>query len=637
MATDPVCGMYVDEGTAELKAEVGGATYYFCSESCLKEFTRPEAELRNIRFSLALSLVLGIPVLILSYVSISTSPIPLGWLLLALTTPVQFIAGWRFYRGTWDAIKMHSTNMDVLIAIGTSAAFFYSAAYVLFPEEFPFGGLYFDTSAIIIALILTGRLLEHAVRGRATDAIRKLIALQPPTATVIRDGAESEIPAEQLREGDVFLTKPGERIATDGIVTDGHSSVDEKMVTGESIPVEKTRGSQVIGGTINLQGSLKTRATRVGADTTLSKIVKVVQDALTTKGPVERLVDTISKYFVPIVVSVAILSFLSWTLIGHQAVSFGFTAAVAVLIIACPCALGLATPAAIVVGAGKGAENGILIKGGEYLERTQKIDTVVFDKTGTLTRGEPEVTDVLIVDSTSGFTEDEIIRLAAIAEKESEHPLASAILKRAAQRFPDRPVESPESFQSTPGVGVRARYSGRDILLGRTAIFASGPTQLDETTRRRIEDLRNQGKTVMALVVDGRPAGLIAVADVLRENALQVVDALKKMRLEVMMLTGDSKATAAAIAKALGIRDFVAELLPAEKSEVIRKLQTEDHRKVAMVGDGINDAPALAQADVGIATRLRFRHRDRDGRPDPHEGRPQRRGRRDPAVAEHDE
>lgn len=601
MAVDPICGMFVEETPETLHATVRETTYYFCSESCLKEFTRPEAELRNIRFSLALSLVLGIPVLILSYVSISTSPIPLGWLLLTLTIPVQFVAGWRFYRGTWDAIKMHSTNMDVLIAIGTSAAFFYSAAYVLFPKEFPFGGLYFDTSAIVIALILTGRLLEHAVRGRATDAIRKLIELQPPTATIIRDGGESEVPANQLKEGDIFLTRPGERIATDGVVTDGHSSVDEKMVTGESIPVEKTKGSLVIGGTINLRGSLKTKVTKVGADTTLSKILKVVQDAMTTKGPVERLVDTISKYFVPMVVVVAILSFLSWTLIGDQPISFGFTTAVAVLIIACPCALGLATPAAIVVGAGKGAENGILIKGGEYLERTEKIDTVVLDKTGTLTKGEPEVTDVLLVGDNSTLTEDEVIRLAAIAEKESEHPLASAILKKAVQRFPDRPIESPDSFESIPGIGVRARYSHKDMVFGSTAMFASGMAKPDEPTRMRIEELGNQGKTVMALIVDGRPAGLIAVADPLRDNAPEVVDALKKMNLDVMILTGDSKNTAQAVARALGIRSFIAGVLPAQKYEVIRKLQTEEHRKVAMVGDGINDAPALAQADVGIA------------------------------------
>lgn len=601
MAVDPICGMFVEESADALHATVQGTTYYFCSESCLREFTRPEAELRNIKLSVILSLTLGIPILILSYANLTSAPIPLGWLLLALATPVQFIAGWRFYRGTWNAIKMHSSNMDVLIAVGTSAAFIYSAAYVLFPQQLPFGGLYFDTSAIIIALILIGRLLEHTVRGRATDAIRKLIELQPRTATVIRDGHEQEIPIEQVMEGDVFLVKPGERVASDGIVVDGHSSVDEKMITGESIPVEKMKDSQVIGGTINMRGALKVRATKVGADTTLSKIVKVVQEAQTTKGPVERLVDTISKYFVPIVVSVALLSFASWTLFAHQPVSFGFTTAIAVLIIACPCALGLATPAAIVVGAGKGAENGILIKGGEYLERTQKIDTIVFDKTGTLTKGQPVVTDIVSLNHPSSLTNEDILRFAAVAEKQSEHPLASAVLKKAREELSQGNIEDPDTFESLPGKGVHATYSHRDILLGNTAMLESSNILLDQAYAAKVEELRSQGKTVIILVLDQQVAGLIAVADTLKEHATEAVNALQKMKLDVIMLTGDNKQTAAAIAKQLGIQKFVADVLPTEKFEAVKKLQTEEHRKVAMVGDGINDAPALAQADVGIA------------------------------------
>lgn len=600
MPTDPVCGMFVEESPETLHANVGSTTYYFCSETCLLEFTRPEIELKNIKYSVVLSLAFGIPILILSYVSIATL-IPIGWLLLILATPVQFIAGWRFYRGTYDAIRMRSSNMDVLIATGTSAAYFYSVIYVLFPKQFPFGGLYFDTSAIIIALILVGRLLEYSVRGRATEVIRKLVELQPRTARVIRsNGQEEEIPIEQVAVGDIFLVKPGERIATDGVVVEGHSSVDEKMVTGESIPVEKKKDSGVIGATINEQGSLKVRATKIGTDTTLSKIVQVVQQAQNTKGPVERLVDTISKYFVPIVIAVALFSFGAWTLIAHQPISFGFTTAVAVLIIACPCALGLATPAAIVVGAGKGAENGILIKGGEYLERTQKIDTVVFDKTGTLTKGEPSVTDIMNLQS-SFISNDEILGLAAIAEKQSEHPLATAILKRASTDFHKEEIPDPDSFESLSGKGVHAKYKGKDIIFGNEKMVADSLTlKLGEEAKQRLTELQEQGKTVMILGVDNQITGLVAVADTLKEHAAEAIHGLQKMKLQVIMLTGDNKETASAVAKQVGIDKFFAEVLPTEKYEVIKKLQHEG-RKVAMVGDGINDAPALAQADVGIA------------------------------------
>ncbi|HXQ93474.1 MAG TPA: heavy metal translocating P-type ATPase [Nitrososphaerales archaeon] len=597
MATDPVCGMFVEESPDTLHATVRGTTYYFCSESCLNEFTKPEVELRSIKRNIVLSLVLGIPILTLSYVPVAL-PLPLGWLLLLLATPVQFIAGARFYRGTWNAIKMRSSNMDVLIAIGTSAAYFYSLSYVLFPKQFPNGGLYFDSSAIIIALILVGRLLEFNVRGKATDAIRKLVELQPRTATVIRDGVEKEIPIEQVVEGDIFIVKPGERIATDGQVIGGGSSVDEKMITGESIPVEKEMGNTVIGGTINGRGSLKVRATKVGADTTLSKIVNVVQGALTSKGPVERLVDTISKYFVPIVVSVAVLSFVLWVFVANKPESFGFTTAVAVLIIACPCALGLATPAAISVGAGKGAENGILIKGGEYLERTEKIDTVVFDKTGTLTRGEPSVTDIVNL-SLESFTVDEILKLAAVAENRSEHPLASAIMKKAREKFPNQSLDEASNFESIPGKGVRATYSGREILFGNAKIL--GSKQLTPAVATKLDELRSQGKTTMVLLVNDSVVGLIAAADTIKEHSKEAISALQKMKLEVIMLTGDNKQTAAAISQQLGITRFIADVLPEEKYEVIKKLQNEEHRKVAMVGDGINDAPALAQADVGIA------------------------------------
>jgi len=592
--------MFVEESPEALRANVRGTTYYFCSESCLRTFIAPEIELRSVRRAVALSLVLGIPVLVLSYLpALLPSSIPIGWVLLALATPVQFVAGRRFYVGTYNAIKMRASNMDFLIAVGTSAAYFYSLIYVLFPNSFPFGGLYFDTSAIIIALILIGRLLEDSVRARATEAIRKLSELQPRTATVIHsDGSEEEIPIEQLAEGDVFLVRPGEKIATDGTVIEGQSSVDEKMVTGESIPVEKTVGDSVIGATINANGILKVKAARVGSDTTLAKIVQVVQEAQNTKGPVERLANTIATYFVPIVIFVALAAFALWFGVAHKPVSFAFTAAVAVLIIACPCALGLATPAAIIVGAGKGAENGILIKGGEYLERTQKIDTVVFDKTGTLTKGEPSVTDVVNLNP-EAFLDSDVLRFAAIAEKQSEHPLASAILKKVREITPEIP--DPQSFESIPGRGIKASVDGKEVLLGNSKLLEENSITINQDALNKLKELRSQGKTPMILAVNKQPSGIVAAADTIKPSAQETVRALQKMKIEVIMLTGDNKETAQAISDQLGIRRSFAEVLPTMKSQVIKDLQTKEKRHVAMVGDGINDAPALAQADVGIA------------------------------------
>ena len=586
--------MFVEETESSLHADVRGTTYYFCSETCMQSFVSPELELRSLKRMVALSAILSVPILFLSYAALPKT-FPTSWILLALATPVQFVAGWKFYRGFWDAVKMRASNMDVLIAIGTSAAYVYSTIYTIFPEQFPYGGLYFDASAVVIALLLTGKLLEYMVRGKATDAISKLMSLQPRTATVIRaDGTEEEVPIEQVQADDVFAVKPGEKVATDGVVVEGNSTVDEKLLTGESMPVEKSPGSEVIGATINQRGFLKVRATRVGMDTTLSKIVKVVQDAQSTKSPIERLANTITTYFVPIVVLVALTSFSAWLLLGGKPVSFAFTAAVAVLVIACPCALGLATPAAIVVGAGKGAENGILIKGGEYLERTQKIDTVVFDKTGTLTKGEPSVTDVLSFDS----DEDKILKLAAIAEKQSEHPLALAIVGEAKKRF--QSVPDPESFEAITGQGVRCGYSGKEILLGNQKLINSSGITVSNDQQSKINELRSRGKTVMIVAVDRAVVGAIGMADTLKESSKEAIHALQKMGLEVIMLTGDNKETAAAIAKELGINRYIAEVSPVDKSDAIKKLQAEK-KHVAMVGDGVNDAPALAQADVGIA------------------------------------
>jgi Cu+-exporting ATPase len=596
MATDPVCGMFVEESENSLHATVRGTTYYFCSETCLRTFTAPELELKSIRRMLLLGASLSVPILIFSWVPLGISENLVGWLLLILATPVQFIAGWRFYRGAFNAIKMRASNMDFLIAVGTTAAYDYSFIVVVLPSELPLKGLYFDASAAIVTLILAGKLLEHMVRGRATDAISKLVSLQPKMATVIRtDGSEELVPIESVIPGDVLRVKPGENIPTDGVVLDGDSSVDEKLVTGESIPVEKTVGSSVVGATINGNGALKIRATRVGADTTLSKIVQVVSEAQSSKAPIERLVDTVSTYFVPMVIAAAVISFFSWNVLMHYSIGFAFTAAVAVLIIACPCALGLATPAAIVVGAGKGAENGILIKGGEYLERMQKIDTVVFDKTGTLTKGEPTVTDVV---STSALNQSEILKLAAIAEKNSEHPLAGAIVQKAIADGLSLP--DPDSFLAEPGRGVRAMYEGRTILLGNVKILDKERKELGEEISKHVEELGREGKTVMIVSYAGSVVGLLGVADTVKDSALGAVRALQKMKLEVIMLTGDNAWTSEAIARELGIQRVIAQVLPTEKSDAIKKLQ-EEGRKVAMVGDGINDAPALAQADVGVA------------------------------------
>ena len=591
--------MYVEESSGALRAEVDGRTYYFCAESCLRTFIAPTLELRSLKREIALGLVLGIPILVLTYVAVFPAGFPTGLLLLAMATPVQFVAGRRFYEGAWNAIKMRSSNMDTLVAVGTSAAYFYSLAFVLFPAEFPYGGLFFDASSLVIALILVGRLLEHTVKARANGAMMKLHELQPSTATVIGpDGGEVETPVEKVAVGDLFLVRPGERVATDGVVVEGRSFVDEKMITGESIPVEKSPGTQVTGAAVNGSGALKVKATRVGADTTLSRIIQIVQDAQRTKAPVERLVNTVAAYFVPIVIAVALASFALWVSVGEKSVSFAFTAAVAVLVIACPCALGLATPAAIAVGAGKGAENGILIKGGEYLERTQKIDTVAFDKTGTLTRGEPEVTDVIALD---GGDPKEVVRLAAAVERSSEHPLASAVLTRYASDFPGEPLPDSSAFQALPGLGASASNSGKRLLVGNLQLLRTSGTAVGVEPSRRVDLLLSQGKTVLLLSENGVLKGIIAVADAIKPSAREAICGLQKMGLETVMISGDNQTTTAAVAKELGIGRYFAEVPPEQKASIVKMLQEQEHRKVAMVGDGVNDAPALAQAYVGIA------------------------------------
>ena len=587
MAKDPVCGMYVDESRAVYKTSVGDITYYFCSETCLRTFERPEIEIRNLKYLVIFGAVISALVLAFSFL-IKVNNI----LLFALATPVQFIAGWRFYKGAYDSLKQRTANMDTLIAIGTSAAWGYSTLVTFLPQFT--GEVYFDTSVVIITFILVGKLLEDVAKGKASESIRRLMDLQPRMARVIRDGEEREIPVEQMQVGDVVVVRPGERVPVDGKVIEGYSTVDESMVTGESIPVDKNVEDEVIGATMNVSGAFKFRATKVGQDTTLAQIIKLVGDAQLHKVPIQRLADKISAHFVPAVIAVAVISFLVWKFLFGKDAVFSLTIFVSVLIIACPCALGLATPTAIIVGTGKSAENGILIRGGEALETAHKITTVVFDKTGTLTKGKPSVTNVV---ASAGTREEDVLKLAAIAEKGSEHPIGNAIVQRAIDQKMELPGAS--SYKTVPGKGIKAEFSGRTILVGnRIFVRDSGiSTDAVEPELRRLE---GEGKTAIIVAYRGKVIGIISVADTPKDYSKEAVEELHNMGKEVVMITGDNERTARAIAGQLGIGRVLAQVLPPDKANEIRKLQGEG-KVVAMVGDGINDAPALAQADVGIA------------------------------------
>ncbi len=522
-----------------------------------------------------------------------------AYLVWALATPVQFWAGLRFYRGAWGAFKQRRADMDTLIAVGTSAAYFYSAIAAASPGLFTIRGmtphLHFDTSAMIIALILLGRFLEARARGRTSEAIRKLIGMRPRMALVVRDGGEVEIAVEDVMVGDTVVVRPGERVPVDGVVTKGHSSIDESMITGESMPVEKQAGDQVIGATINKTGGLRFRTTRVGGDTALAQIIRLVEEAQSSKAPIQRLADLISSYFVPIVIGIAATTFAVWLNIGPQpALTLALLNFVAVLVISCPCALGLATPTAITVGTGKGAENGILIRSAASLERAHKIAAVLLDKTGTLTMGEPRVTEVI---AAAGSSRQEVLALAASAERGSEHPLGEAILREADEA--DIKPGSARGFRALPGLGVEAVIDGKAVLLGNLKLMLKHTIALNGL-EGKAEGLNKEGKTVMFLAKDGSAKGLIALADTIKPHARQVVAGLHNMGIEVMMITGDNQRTAKAIAAEAGIDRVLAEVLPGNKAAEVKRLQAGG-RVVAMVGDGINDAPALAQADVGIA------------------------------------
>ena len=604
MAKDVICGMYVDENKARFKAVQDNATYHFCSSNCLQAFLKPEKEKRNLKYLTIFGLGIGLLTAVFEYVyKISWLGIPNYIWLFLLATPVQFIVGWRFYKGTIDAIKAKQANMDSLIALGTSAAWLYSTIIafqgILWPTIFPATGavteVYFTESGLIIGFIMLGKYLEHLVKGRASQAIRKLIDLQPKLATVIRDKKEIQIPIEQVKVNDIFIVKPGEKIAVDGVVIEGHSSVDQSMITGESIPVGKKAGDEVIGATINKGSLLKVKATKVGEATTLAQIVKMVQESIASRAPMQRLADIISSYFVPIVIFIAVLSFSFWYFIADLQFPIAMTMLISVLIIACPCALGIATPSAIMIGAGKGAQNGILVKSGEFLEKTHKITSIIFDKTGTLTKGEPSVTGVAVLDPK--YAENDVIKLAAIAEKGSEHPLGQAILKKA----DDIKIKLPngESYKTFAGKGIKANYKNKAVLVGNR-LFMNDNKIETKNAENQIQKLESEGKTIVIAAYDKKIIGLIAIADTLKEFSREAVKELKRMNKDVWMITGDNERTAKAIASQLGIDSVMAEVLPQDKAKKVKELQ-EKGKIVATVGDGINDAPMLAQADVGIA------------------------------------
>lgn len=528
-----------------------------------------------------------------------------AWLQLLLTAPVQFWCGYAFYVNTWKALKRHAATMDTLIALGTSAAYFYSVFATVFPNFFVSQGLmpevYYETAAVVITLILLGRLFENRARGQTSEAIRKLIGLQARDARIVRDGQEMDIPIQEVRIGDVVLVRPGEKIPVDGAVIEGGSTVDESMVTGESLPVQKQVGDEVIGATINKTGSFKFRATRVGKDTVLAQIVQLVQQAQGSKAPIQRLADQVTGWFVPAVIAIAIATFILWfNLMGN--VTLALVTTVGVLIIACPCALGLATPTSVMVGTGKGAENGILIKGAESLELAHKIQTIVLDKTGTLTQGKPTVTDFITVHGTANRNELKLLRLAASVEQNSEHPLAEAVVRYAQSQLAGSdllPLPSVQEFEAIAGSGVQGTVCDRLVQIGtqRWMQELGIETDLVQAHQARLE---SAGKTAILIAVDGEIRAVMGIADALKPSSAQAVQTLHRLGLEVVMLTGDNRQTANAIAREVGIERVVAEVRPDQKATQIQTLQSEG-KIVAMVGDGINDAPALAQADVGIA------------------------------------
>ncbi len=551
-------------------------------------------DMRRLQRSFWLALSFSIPVFVLS-MGMSVLPViedipGRAWIVLGLTLPVQFYAGWQFFVGFWGALRARTANMDSLIAIGTSAAFLYSFFVTVGVVE---GELYYEIAAILITFVLLGKMLEARAKGKASEAIRSLAGLQAKTAFVIKDGQEVAVPVETVQVGDVLRVRPGQKIPVDGVVTSGTSSVDESMVTGESLPVGKTEGDTVIGATINVNGSFTFRATKVGSDTMLAGIMKLVEEAQASKAPIQRFADRVSAYFVPAVIGIALITFVSWFFLAGEPFVESLLAFVAVLVIACPCALGLATPTAIITGTGLGAQRGILMKGGEALEAARKIDVVVFDKTGTLTHGKPEVTDTFSFSPDAASTQ--ILHYASAVEKLSSHPLAGAIVRAAGES-----ALQATDFQTIPGQGVRAKVHGKSVLLGNRAMLGAANISISPDVEKRVQDLEQAGKTVMLLAVESQLIGSIAVADTVKSSAKPALAALHALGIRTVMITGDNQRTAKTIAGTLGMSEVQAEVLPQQKEQAVAAYQAQGQR-VAFVGDGINDAPALARANLGIA------------------------------------
>jgi Cu+-exporting ATPase len=566
-------------------------------------------EIDQQRRLLIIGLIFTVPLFVLSMIRDLLMPSWgqawwVNWLMFLLATPVQFYVGWQYYVGAFKSLRNRSANMDVLISMGSSVAYVFSLIVTL--GLFP-GHVYFETAAVIITLIKLGKYLEAKAKGRTSEAIKKLMGLRPKTAHVVRDGTEMDITTDEVKIGDLVLVRPGEKIPVDGVVIEGRSSVDESMLTGESMPIEKKAGEPVIGATINKLGFLKFEATKVGKETALSQIIRLVEEAQGSKAPIQKLADNVSEIFVPSVIGIAIITFIIWYFLIPLPVNSevnlltrALINMVAVLVIACPCAMGLATPTAVMVGTGKGAENGILLRSGEALERAGKVNVVVFDKTGTITKGQPVVTDFIVLGESGNKQEEEnyLLKLAASVEKASEHPLGEAVVAEAGQRGIEL-AELPDDFSSESGMGIEATVNSKNLLIGNIKLMESHGVATDEGLKV-ISNLQNEAKTVVLVALDGKLRAVIGIADPVKESSKRAMEDLSAMKLRIAMITGDNQRTASEIAKQVGVDTVLAEVLPGDKAAQVKKLQ-EDGSVVAMVGDGINDAPALAQADVGIA------------------------------------